>query len=333
MQIEKFMEEGENLLRLVSDSGLAVTLSPLGAGIYEIRYLGAPMTVAAKSPANYVKSTAYYGKTVGRIAGRIPSAHFTFEGKEIKTIANEGVNTLHGGPAGLSFHLFKYEIGELDGKTIADFFYDSPEGEGGFPGEVRFNVRYLLGDKEPTLRIEYRYLASEDTPINLTSHTYFNLGADENVENQTLMVRANEVEHYTNVLVPLGLEKVCPALDFRKPKKIGQDIMNPYLHETRTNGYDHCYKFTEGEEEEAPVRLESEKYSLEIATSYPAIQVYSSNWPTENLLLTNGRFDGLHSAIALEAVYVPGDFTSMKAPKGQLVKNFIEFRFSKKEKQ
>lgn len=332
MQIEKFMEEGENLLRLVSNSGLAVSLSPLGAGIYEIRYLGAPMTVASKSPALYVKSSAYYGKTVGRIAGRIPSAHFQFEGKDIKTVANEGVNTLHGGPSGLAYHLFKYEIGELDGKTMVDFFYDSPDGEGGFPGEVRFNVRYLLGDDEPVLRIEYRYLASEDTPINLTSHTYFNLGADENVEGQTLMVKASEAEHYTKDLVPLGMEKVNSALDFRSPKKIGQDILDPSLHNTRTNGYDHCYKF-DAYGLEAPVRLESDKYRLEIRTSYPAIQVYSSNWPVDKLLLTNGRFDCAHSAIALESVYVPGDFMSMKAPKGQLVKNFIEFHFSKKEKQ
>lgn len=331
MQFEKFTEEGENLIRLTSDSGLAVTFSPIGAGIYEIRYLGAPMTVASKSPVQYAKSTAYHGKTVGRIAGRLPLARFSFDGKEFETEPNEGKNTLHGGFSGLSFKRFKYEVAELEGKTLVDFFYDSPENEGGFPGEVRFEVRYIMGDKEPSLRIEYRYLSSEDTPINLTSHTYFNLGAEETVEEEVLTINASKAEHYSKDLIPLGMEEVSPALDFRKGKAIGRDIDDPSLHETRTNGYDHCYLFDKAE---GPVaHLESRRYALDIKTSYPALQVYSANWPTDNLLLTNGRFDCPHSAIALEAVYVPGDFKSMTAKKGQLMKNYIEFVFTKKERK
>lgn len=38
----------------------------------------------------------YFGATVGRVANRIGKAQFKLNGKEYKTTANDGKNTLHG---------------------------------------------------------------------------------------------------------------------------------------------------------------------------------------------------------------------------------------------
>lgn len=51
--------------------------------------------------------------------------------------------------------------------------YTSKDGEEGFPGEVTVLVTYWMsGD---TLVIEYDATSTKRTPINLTSHNYFNL--------------------------------------------------------------------------------------------------------------------------------------------------------------
>jgi aldose 1-epimerase len=331
MEIEKFVLDGETLIKATSKAGLSLTLTPFGAGIYEIRYLGEPMSVASKDIHKYLNSQAYYGKTVGRIAGRIPNGQLTFEGKTYQLDRNEGKNTLHGGSKGLSFQPFKFEINDVDGTTAFDFFHDSTPLESGLPGNVHFQVRYLLPDDEPFFRIEYRYMSDEDCPINLTTHLYFNLNGGETIENQTLYLKADECEHYDATLVPLGMIKCPPCLDFSTPKPIGQDINDPLLYEVRTKGYDHAYKFMKHPECEATVRLESSKTRMDIITSSPAIQVYSGNYPGENNLLNNNHMDVPHSAVALEPVFIPGDFTSMKAKAHELVKTFSEYHFFKKE--
>ena len=51
----------------------------------------------------------------------------------------------------------------------------SPDGDQGYPGAVEVTVTYELND-DNELVIEYTATSSKATPINLTNHSYFNLG-------------------------------------------------------------------------------------------------------------------------------------------------------------
>ncbi len=51
---------------------------------------------------------------------------------------------------------------------------ESPEGDAGFPGHLSVQVRYAFDD-DGTLTIGYEAASDAPTPVNLTSHPYFNL--------------------------------------------------------------------------------------------------------------------------------------------------------------
>lgn len=329
MRIENSERGGVSFLRLLNDVGLEITLSDFGAGLYEARYDGLPLTIAEKEKASWLHSSAYFGKTIGRLAGRIPNAKLAYLGKVYPLEANEGVNTLHGGKNGFSEKLFKMDVNHLrDGITV-DFYLTSVAKEGGFPGEVSLRVRYFLAKSEPFFRITYAMKSSEQTPLNLTAHTYFNLGGEPTVENQTLWIKAKECESYDPALIPLGFIPVPPCLDFQEGKPIGRDLADPYLQNSRTKGYDHAFRFADNNGKEPVLRLESERLSMEIITSLPAVQVYSYNYPVEGML-SNNRPSCPHAGVAIEPVFLPNDFRAMTVLPFETKKETIEYRFRKK---
>ena len=59
-----------------------------------------------------------------------------------------------------------------------EFTYESPDGDDLYPGKVITNVRYILIDNKLQLSFDSRLAPGETkcSPINLTNHTYFNLG-------------------------------------------------------------------------------------------------------------------------------------------------------------
>jgi aldose 1-epimerase len=58
------------------------------------------------SLAPYLEGVPYFGSSVGRYANRIANARFKLDGKTYQLIANDGPNTLHGGPKGFNKRLW-----------------------------------------------------------------------------------------------------------------------------------------------------------------------------------------------------------------------------------
>ncbi len=121
--------------------------------------------------ASYERDNSYQGAIVGRYGNRIRDGKFSLEGKTYQLDINDGKNHLHGGKDG--FYRQVWECREADSRSI-QLCYISPDGEGGYPGQVEITVIYTITD-DNGLKIEYSAKTDKTTILNPTSHCYFNL--------------------------------------------------------------------------------------------------------------------------------------------------------------
>ncbi len=152
----------------------------------------------------YLSNHPYFGATVGRYGNRIAKGHFTLDGKEYSLFLNNGPNSLHGGKVGFNRRVWKAEI--LPGLTAAAvrFTYLSKDGEEGYPGNLTVSVTYTLTDTNE-LKLDYRAETDKATPLNVTNHSYFELGGPgNNILNETLFLNASQYTPVDATLNPTG---------------------------------------------------------------------------------------------------------------------------------
>ena len=117
---------------------------------------------------------ANFGAVVGRNANRIKNGHFVINGKEYQLAINDGRNNLHSGPDGYSSRKWSSEIVEDERGLAVRFSLISPDGDQGMPGELHISAMYVLTEDDSVI-LEYEGVAGEDTIVNPTNHSYFNL--------------------------------------------------------------------------------------------------------------------------------------------------------------
>ena len=158
------------------------------------------------------------GAFVGRYANRIENAVFSVGGKTYQLEANNGPNHRHG-----CFSRKLYQVKAFGDTLLMEA--ESPDGEDGFPGNLKISVRYILGE-DNALRMDYRVSSDADTIVNLTNHTYFNLDGGGDVLNQKLRIYASRYLEGNNETCPTG--SILPVentpMDFRAGKPIGREI-------------------------------------------------------------------------------------------------------------
>ena len=95
-----------DFLTLDNGHGLVGRFSTLGAGVASLTLDGKPLILEFEEDQDYLSSKGYHGKTLGRIAGRIPD-EFMLNGKLYKVPGEANHICLHGGMMdSLTFRLF-----------------------------------------------------------------------------------------------------------------------------------------------------------------------------------------------------------------------------------
>lgn len=266
------------------------------------------------------ENNQYFGCTTGRVCNRIKGGNFTLDGYDYVLAVNNGPNHLHGGKdRSLDKVRWHAEPTRVDGAPAIAFTYTSPDGEEGYPGNLAISVTYSL-PADDTLRIDYRATTDRRTPVNLTNHAYWNLAGQGSatVLDHELLLEADRYTPTDDTLIPTG--EILPVdrspLDFRKPKRIGQDI--DLLTKTAALGYDHNLVLRGEPAGSGLVRAavlchpESGR-ELTIATTEPGIQFYSGNFLKGQSGKGGARY--LHrSAVCLETQHFPNSVNEPRFP-------------------
>ena len=165
-----------------NELGTKVTLGNVGASIFDILTKDKKgdlesIIYTPKSKEDFIKERSYLGKTIGRTGGRVSDSKFTLNGKEYRIPSNDK-NGLHGGFDGISYKEFDFIKKDKDDYTEVKFSYLSKDLESGYPGDANIIVDYKLYKKENKLSVVYEANSNEDTLMNLSNHTYFNLSGN-----------------------------------------------------------------------------------------------------------------------------------------------------------
>lgn len=306
--------KGEQVTLYTIDSGAAsVSISDFGANLvsFNVPDKNGVMTdivLGYDDAAGYDNDRGtYFGATVGRFGNRIKGGKFTLNGKEyILPLTNNGHNCLHGGINGFTFRMYDMEMGDnwVCG-TIT-----SPDGEEGFPGNLKFTVKYTLVDTE--LSIEYFAESDADTVIAFTNHSYFNLNGattEKTVLNHTFYTPAmaygpvDEDGMFTGLIRPVE----GTLYDFRTPALLGDRLSDSEPDLATTNGgidnYFPCKAARDGIYLCSSIHCEENGIGLDCHTDQIGVQVYTSAF-----IDTYGKKGTKHSkyaAICLETQGYP----------------------------
>lgn len=291
---------------------------------------------------SYVNGDGYQGALIGRFGNRINKGKFNLEGKEYSLFINNGENHLHGGEFGFDKKIWDAEAIDGDEPTLR-LHVLSPDGDEGYPGNLDVTVTYTL-TKENGLSIRYEATTDKATPINLTNHTYFNLGGynSGSVHSHILTLDADTYLPTDERLIPTGEMRSVEGtpFDFRTPKRIGEDIKSDNVDIKLGGGYDHCLNFAGGETAEPVKRgeLYDEKSGrvMELYTNQPCVQLYTGNFLTnEKYPFKGGYPQSIQTFVCLETQHMPdsinqSNFTDCVLRPGEKYDFTTEYRFSVK---
>jgi aldose 1-epimerase len=335
-------EPSSRFFQLIGPTGLRAEVTNHGARLVRLLVPDAEgrivdVALGFDTIAEYeAHSSLYFGATVGRVANRTAEATFTLDGVTYQLAANDGDHHLHGGSL-RSFDKVVWDVGNDSEASAIEFRHFSPHLEDGYPGNLQVSVTYRL-TPEDGLRIDYSATSDRRTPLNLTHHSYWNLGgvaAPETVDDQVLTVFADRYTPTDDSLIPLGrLDPVDQTpLDFRRPTVIGPRLRT--LADGPGAGLDHNFVLTEWD---SSLRVAAQLHHpgngliLDLLTTEPGLQVYSSGKlpPTTG---KNGVVYPTRGGICLEAQHFPDsvhhpEYPSVLVGPGDTYRQTTEHRFS-----
>jgi aldose 1-epimerase len=263
--------------------------------------------------AGYTAQRAYHGALIGRVANRIGGARFSLNGRDYILDANDGANCLHGG-------LFSFDRLIWDARTSDDALVlslQSPDLEGGFPGDMDIEVCYSL--KDDALIIEYTAECSADTPISLTNHVYFNLGGHSSgsIGEHLIQIFSDAVTLTDESQIPTGelLDVTGTLFDLRKPKAINDGLFGDHPQIAIGDGYDQNFVLSrEPHQALSPAAvLEYDGLKMTCLTTQPGIQLYTGNRLSGDLGKGGAKY-GKHSGLCLETQAWPDAINCKEFP-------------------
>ncbi len=337
MAVERFGTiDGTEVLEVVlrSAAGAEARILTWGAVIRDLVVPTAKgrqrVVLGLNSIDDYRAHSPYFGAVVGRYGNRIGCGRFTLDGIEYQLAPNEkGRHHLHGGPMGFGTRIWTLVEVHPAGATLV---LVSEDGDMGYPGRLVATCTYTL--LEPaTLQVVLEATCDQATPVNLTTHSYFNLDGTSDVCSHHLMIGGDFITPTNADLIPTGeIKSVADTpFDFRNLRPIGAS----QLLQCRTT-YDVNYVLKNGDGELAhAATLQSRRsgISMELWTTEPGVQFYDGHMLDIPVPGLDGARYGARAGLCLEPQRFPDGPNHRHFPPcilepGSVSRQASELRFS-----
>jgi aldose 1-epimerase len=289
----------------------------------------------------YRSGTQFFGAIVGRYGNRIANGKFSLSEKTYQLSINDGVNHLHGGVSGFSKQFWTAKPVSVHGDQGVQLSLVSKDGDQGYPGTLSATVTYVLSSDRNELTINYSGTTDQETVVNLTNHSYFNLSGEGqgNILQQELKLSASYFTPVNKTLIPTGEIRDVHGtpFDFLAPHPIGGRINQKDEQLEFGQGYDHNWVLEKGDAQ--PLTEAAEAYDpksgrvLTVLTTQPGVQFYSGNFLNDSVRGKGGKVYGHRAGFCLETQHFPdspnrSNFPSTVLKPGDEYKSTTVFRFS-----
>ena len=178
-----------------------------------------------------------------------------------------------------------------------------------------------------------------DTVINMTNHSYFNLNGEGSgsIVNHKTVIHAVSFTPLRAGAIPTGEVRAVEKtpMDFRKIKRIGDDINSEYEQIKIAGGYDHNWVIDHPDSQKLAecVEVYGDKtgIAMKISSDYPGIQMYTGNY-IGNVKGKHGHIYAPRDGVCFEPQYFPDavnrpEFESSVCKAGQKFDKKIKYVF------
>lgn len=329
------------LYTLTNENGMSASITNYGAALVKLNVPDKEgnlrdVVLGYDDVTGYEKGGGSFGAPVGRNANRIGGAVITIQDKTYELEKNDNGNNLHSGT-----NYYNKRIWNVGGKTDSkiEFVLHSPDGDQGYPGTLDMHVTYELTE-DNELRITYDAVPDQDTIINMTNHSYFNLDGHDsgNVLKELVTLDADYFTRADAQSIPTGelVDVTGTPMDFRIPRALGEAIDADYEAVRLGKGYDHNWVLKNNGKFDKVAQAVSEKSGIvmEVWTDLPGMQMYTANF-LDNEQGKNGAVYGIRDAVCFETQYFPDavhheNFASPICKKGIPYHTVTSYKFETK---
>ncbi len=320
---------------LENKNGLIVEILNYGGIIRRLEYRGVDVVLGRDTMEEYLNNDGYFGAIIGRNSNRIENAEFELNGKNYKLFNNDGRNNLHGGKVGFDKKVWDAEIVEGDEPSLV-LTTSSPDGEEGFPGNVKVKVTYTVTN-DNGLKINYKGETDADTVLNLTNHAYFNLNghASGKVDGHLLWLNSEFFTPNTEECIPTGeiLSVKNTPFDFTTEASLGSRFESEYEQIKLFGGFDHNFALSgRGYRKVGIFKGDQTDIAMEMYTDQVGMQIYSGNVIEEGRVCKGGAVYSKHGGVCFETQTIPNSlkfshFSNAILKKGEKYNTTTCYRF------
>lgn len=261
---------------VITGGGLTANVITWGAAVQDLRMAGhdAPLVLGYAVFDDYPAHSPYMGATAGRLVNRLANGRFSLDGVRFQTEQNFlGKHTLHGGAAGIGKR--NWAITDLGPSHVRLEILD-PDGQGGFPGNVRITNEYRL--EGGALKVLIQAVTDAPTLVNIAHHSYFNLedGGATDCLDHLVQIDADVVTQTDGELIPTGALTLVEGtpFDFRSFSPIRRETgAGPFAHDVN-----YCVSAGRaGLRRVAGAKAPRSGVALDVLTTEPGMQLYTGS--------------------------------------------------------